>query len=187
MSKLVLASASPRRKQLFGLITADFAVRTAEVDESVCAGLPAPEQCLALAELKANAVFSFRPECTVIGCDTVVALDKKVYGKPADRAEAQSMLRDFSNRRHTVYTGVCIVSQKQRKSFVCETGVDFYALSETEIAAYTDTAEPYDKAGGYGIQGKGALFVRGISGDYYNVMGLPASKLWHELRAMGEL
>lgn len=123
---------------------------------------------------------------TVIGCDTVVAICEEALGKPKDRADAVRMLSMLSGVRHSVFTGVCVKTASGEQTFVSETGVWFYPLSDTEIFAYADTDEPYDKAGAYGIQGKGGLFVEKIEGDYNNVVGLPVSRLMRILRPIFE-
>ena len=117
----------------------------------------------------------------VIGCDTVVVTDNKILGKPKNRSDCFDMLRMLSGRRHYVYTGVCIHYNNAVMSFTEKTEVEFYELSDKKIERYMDTGEPFDKAGGYGIQGKGALLVKGICGDYFNVVGLPVSSLAQKL------
>ena len=185
--KLLLASASPRRRELFKNISEDFETAVADIDESVFDSLPGERRCIATAAAKAEVVFSARPECTVIGCDTVVSLGSKVFGKPVDRDDAARMLRELSGRVHTVYTGVRILSYGCDRTFSERTEVEFYPLSDADIAAYCDTGEPYDKAGAYGIQQRGSLLVHGVNGDYFNVMGLPTARLYRELRELGLL
>ncbi len=179
--ELVLASKSPRRIELLSMTGLPFSVRPAEINESAVTASCPRKLAETLAERKARAAFSSRSE-TVIGCDTVVAVGEEALGKPKDRADAVRMLSMLSGTRHSVFTGVCIKTASGEQTFVCETGVWFYPLSESEIFAYADTDEPYDKAGAYGIQGRGGLFVEKIEGDYNNVVGLPVSRLMRVLQ-----
>lgn len=174
---LILASSSPRRRELMGYITQDFAVVTLPTQEDLPESIPPDKGVEALALRKAKAVAAQHPEDTVIGADTIVVLDGKVFGKPKDAPDAARMLRALSGREHTVYTGVAIVSPKGDTVFSEATAVRFIPLTDREIDAYIATGEPMDKAGAYGIQGRGALLVTGITGDYYNVMGLPVCRL----------
>ena len=183
--KLVLASKSPRRIELLSMTGLPFSVRPADIDESAVSACCPRELAKTLAEKKARAAFLDDSE-TVIGCDTVVAIGEEALGKPKDRADAVRMLSMLSGVRHSVFTGVCVKTASGEQTFVCETGVWFYPLSDTEIFAYADTDEPYDKAGAYGIQGLGGLFVEKIEGDYNNVVGLPVSRLMRILRPIFE-
>lgn len=177
---IILASGSPRRKELLGLITEDFCVRVSDADETLPKGIEPHDAVLQLSRIKAEAV---NDGChTVIGADTVVALDGLILGKPTDEEHAYEMLCTLSGRTHSVFTGVTIRSGTQCVSFYEETAVTFYELSPEEIRSYIATGEPMDKAGSYGIQGKGSLFVKGIQGDYFNVVGLPISRLYRELK-----
>lgn len=182
---LVLASQSPRRRQLMALVAPAFEVDESRVDESALAA-PGPAALAAvLARAKAREVFARRPKDVVIGCDTVVQVDEKLLGKPADAAEATAMLEALSGRRHFVHTGVCICPPgKAAAEFVETTGVDFAPLPKAGIAAYAATPEPYDKAGGYGIQGWAARYITGVQGCFYNVMGLPVAALYKKLTEM---
>lgn len=179
--KLILASASPRRRELMKLITEDFTVVSSDADETLPADIAPLEASEYLARVKAEAVSSEYPEDIVIGCDTTVISGNEILGKPRDRAHAEQLMRELSEKTHTVVTGCAIVSGNKKHSFSVYTDVTFRSLSEAEIIAYISTDEPYDKAGGYGIQGKGALLVEKISGDYFNVVGLPVSRLNYEL------
>lgn len=181
---LILASKSPRRKELLGLITADFEVRAAEVDETLPAGISPKDAVLYLSDIKARAVYNGVD--TVIGSDTVVALDGEIFGKPADDEEAFSMLKKLSGREHSVFTGVTVISPKAKTSFYNETRVKFCKLLDEEIKAYIKTGECRDKAGAYGIQGFGSRFVEGINGDFFNVVGLPVCRLYHTLRNLDD-
>lgn len=174
---LVLASGSPRRRELLGLITQNFTVVASEVDEGAITA-PTPEGLVQkLARAKCLAVAESRPGDVVIGCDTIVEKDGKVYGKPTDAAAAAAMLRALSGQTHRVHTGVCITQGEKREEFVATSLVKFYPLTKGQIAAYAASGEPLDKAGGYAIQGGAALFCEGIEGCYYNIMGLPVSRV----------
>lgn len=184
MSSIVLASQSPRRRELMERITPDFEVCVSQVDEVLPEGITPEESPVYLARLKANDIAQNAPEKTVIGADTVVILDGEVLGKPLDAADAERMLRALSGKVHTVITGCCIKSNGRERCFGESTRVEFYPLSDSEIAAYIATGEPFDKAGAYGIQGYGSLLVKGIEGDFFNVVGLPVGRLKHELDAL---
>lgn len=178
----ILASQSPRRQELLRLITEDFEICAADVDESIGAGASPGEAVMMLARKKAGAVSERYPNDVVIGADTVVALGGKILGKPRDEAGAADMLRMLAGKTHTVFTGVCIIKSGGETTFFEVTEVEFSGMSEDEIMEYVRTGEPYDKAGAYGIQGRASLFIPKISGDYYNVMGLPVSALYRKLR-----
>ena len=172
----ILASGSPRRKELLSLIIPKFEILVSGCEEFVPAGTPAEKVPAILAEQKALAVAELRPEDTVIGSDTVVVLGGKIFGKPKDKADAHAMLRALSGKKHCVYTGVAVAEKGSVRSFVQKTEVEFYELSDETINNYIETLEPMDKAGSYGIQGKGSVLVKGITGDYFNVMGLPVAE-----------
>lgn len=180
--KLILASGSPRRKELLGKLDIPFEVIVSECDETLPDGIPADAAAELLAVRKAAAVAKEHPDAVVIGADTTVLLGDEILGKPEDEADCRRMLYALSGKVHKVITGVAIFWKGHSASFSDETGVQFYSLSDAEIDAYASSAEPYDKAGAYGIQGKGALLVAGITGDYYNVMGLPIARLARQLR-----
>ena len=172
---LILASQSPRRRELLRFITEDFAVKTAEVDETLPDGISPADAVLYLSKIKAQ---PFKNENdTVIGADTVVAIDGEILGKPTDKNEAIAMLEALSGKTHSVFTGVTVIKGNKEESFFCETKVTFYELTKEMIDTYVNTNEPFDKAGAYGIQGYGCLLVEKIEGDYFNVVGLPVSKL----------
>lgn len=173
----ILASGSPRRKELLSLIIPEYEVLVSGCEESVPNGTPAEKVPALLAEQKALAVAKLRPDDTVIGSDTVVVLDGEIFGKPKDEAHAQTMLRALSGKRHFVYTGVAVAEKGSVRSFVQKTEVEFYELSDETIEKYVSTGEPMDKAGAYGIQGRGCVLVKGVVGDYFNVMGLPVAEL----------
>lgn len=170
---LILASKSPRRKELLGLITDNFVIKTADVDEALPKGITPDKAVEYLSKIKAEP-FANGVD-TVIGADTVVSVDGKILGKPADRQEAFEMLKALSGRYHSVFTGVTIIKPESTVTFSAETRVKFFDLTDEEINTYIATGECDDKAGAYGIQGKGALLVEKIDGDYFNVVGLPVS------------
>ena len=189
-NQLILASGSPRRRELLHYIKEDYLVETSDAEES--ASLPAdlaPEEIpMYLARVKAMDVARRHPGSTVIGADTVViSPDGEILGKPRDQTDAALMLRELSGKTHQVVTGVCLCSagengQIREHLFNEITDVTFYPLSEEEIEAYVRTGEPLDKAGAYGIQGYGSLLAQGIRGDFFNVVGLPLARLNRELR-----
>ncbi|MCC8016283.1 MAG: Maf family protein [Clostridiales bacterium] len=179
---LVLASESPRRRELLRLIANDFEVKSSKQDESLPAGISPCNAVIYLSKIKAEPFKSSND--IVIGADTVVAVENKILGKPKDEKDAFEMLSLLSGRQHSVFTGVTIIKGSVVKSFYCRTMVKFYNLSEKEIKSYISCGECLDKAGAYGIQGKGSLLVEKIDGDYFNVVGLPVAKLYRELKAL---
>ena len=162
---IVLASASPRRRELLGSLGLSFEIQPAEGPENTPASGDACGAVRAIALGKARQVAALRPEALVIGADTVVELDGRILGKPADEAEARAMLRALSGRTHRVCTGVAVIGGGEERTHAEVTHVRFRELSEREIAAYAASGEPLDKAGAYAAQGKAALFVEGIEGD----------------------
>jgi len=185
--KIILASQSPRRRELLGQMgIREFTIRPAKGEEDMALALEPRELARKLALDKACeiAVEIGRDEL-VIAADTIVTLDGQVLGKPRSEEEAFQMLRKLSGKTHVVYTGVAVICNNRVVSEAEGTEVCFRALSEEEIRAYIATGEPMDKAGGYGIQGLGALLVEGIRGDYFNVMGLPVCRLGQILRSFG--
>ena len=181
MADIILASASPGRKELMTTAGIDFSVKVADIAEKIPEGAKPYEAVMSLALQKAQAVAADNQDDIVIGADTIVVLDNEILGKPKDKNDAKRMLAELSGKAHSVYTGVAIIKGKKIKSFFDETRVEFYHLSEKEIDCYVETGEPMDKAGAYGIQGRGCLLVKKIDGDYFNVVGLPVSKLYREL------
>ena len=184
---IILASKSPRRRALLEQMgVRDFRILTPDIDEHMDRDLPPAELVRQISLEKAQAVAAQAdPNTVVIAADTVVALDGVVLGKPADKEEAFRMLSLLSGNRHQVYTGLTVLRGEQVFSQWEETAVTFRSLTAEEIEAYIATGEPMDKAGAYGIQGYGALFIQGISGDYYNVMGLPVCRLGQILGQLG--
>ena len=183
--KLVLASASPRRQELLRLLTDDFIICPADADETLPKNLPPEQQIETLALRKAEDVFAKMPDCIVIGADTMVFLDGKPLGKPVDAADAKRMLRLLSGRSHCVITGLAVLSPEGRQIRHRMTDVHFRELTDAEIERYIATGEPMDKAGAYGIQKYGAVFVDGIQGDYFNIVGLPVELLYCMLKDFG--
>lgn len=181
--QLILASQSPRRQELLRLITPDFTVCPADVDEKLIEGAPLSDEVTRLAAAKAQAVAAHSPEAAVIGSDTLVVCDGQALGKPKDETDAKRMLTGLSGRTHEVMTGLALcLPGKPVLTDTVITSVRFAPLSEEEIRAYIRTGEPMDKAGAYGIQGLGARLIAGISGDYYSVMGLPVRRLYERMR-----
>ena len=180
---MILASQSPRRQELIANITQDFRVIVSEAEELLPDGIAPGQVPEYLAVIKAEAVAASHPEEIVIGADTVVILDGEVLGKPRDKDDAARMLRGLSGKAHTVITGCAILGFGRRVTFSESTRVEFYPLSDREIEEYIATGEPFDKAGAYGIQGRGSVLVKRIEGDFFNVMGLPVARLKRELEA----
>lgn len=182
--KLVLASASPRRRELFKLVAEDFQCLSPDIEESFPPDMDVYGVPQYLAQRKAEFISrGLDSDHVVIGCDTGVFIGGKMLGKPRDRKEAFSMLALLSGREHKVITGCCITDGVSTKAFSVCSSVWFYPLSDEDIRSYVDTGEPSDKAGAYGIQGKGSLLVEKICGDYFNIVGLPVSRLARELTA----
>ncbi len=181
---MILASKSPRRIELLKLGGFDFDIIPAVSEETVPNGLMPCEVVLHLANQKATEVSDLYKSDLVIGADTVVALGNVILGKPKDKDDAFRMLKMLSGKLHSVFTGVCIRKGTFTTSFYEKTKVEFYELSDKEIYDYIDTNEPMDKAGAYGIQEKGSLLVKRINGDYFNVVGLPLSRLVRELKSI---
>ena len=182
--KLVLASKSPRRSEILKNAGFDFVIRTADADETIAEGTNPEDAVVMLAARKAMAVERNKDEI-ILGADTVVVLDNKILGKPKDREDAFNMLKSLSGRVHSVFTGVCAISDKGSITFAEETKVEFYSLSDEEINEYIDSNDCYDKAGAYGIQGLASKFIKGINGDYFNVVGLPISSIYEKILKNG--
>lgn len=180
-NNVILASQSPRRKELLKLIFDEFKVIPSNANETVPDDIRIESYCEYLAKLKANDIANENIDSLVIGADTIVVIDDIVLGKPKDREEAINMLSSLSGKTHSVYTGCAIVLGDKTVSFTVKTDVTFYELTKEEIEEYVDSGDCYDKAGGYGIQTKGATLVKEICGDYLNVVGLPVSKLKREI------
>lgn len=187
MEKLILASASERRRRLLDLLGIPFQVVPSQVQEDQELASSPQELVLELAALKANQVARAHPDRWVIGADTVVCIDGQVLGKPQGAAHARRMLQMLQGRLHTVVTGLCVVHVHRALQSRCavSTVVEMQALSAREIDWYISTGEPLDKAGAYAIQGKGAVLIRSIQGSYTNVVGLPLTELILMLRDLG--
>lgn len=185
--KLILASASPRRRELLEKLGLPFSVQPARGEEHITQKNPAAV-VMELSRGKAEEIAATQTEpCIVIGADTVVAKDGEIMGKPQDAADAKRMLRSIAGGSHQVYTGVTLIrtgTQPQSVTFHEKTEVFLYPIPDAELDAYIASGDPLDKAGAYGIQGSFAVHVRGIAGDYYNVVGLPVGRLWQELKKL---
>jgi len=182
--RVVLASQSPRRRDLLDLIGMRHEVRPADIDETVLPGEQPAQHAERLARGKARAIAQRDPDAITIGSDTIVVVDGDILGKPSDEEAARRMLRRLSGREHTVFTAVAVAHGERLASSVEEVRVKFRDLDDATIAAYVATGEPMDKAGAYGIQGYGATIVERIEGDYFAVMGLALGRM---VRLMGEL
>lgn len=192
-SKIILASGSPRRKELLLQIGIVPEIIVSHVEEKITSDIPA-EVVMSLAEQKAVDVAKEMPEGTMIlGSDTVVAADGKILGKPKSHEEAYEMIRRLAGRSHQVYTGVCLVKKGPEGeadtvvSFYDETDVNVSPMTEKEIREYADSEEPMDKAGSYAVQGFFARYIDGLKGSYANVMGLPVHLVYQELKKLGAL
>ena len=186
--RIVLASNSPRRKELLTRLGIPFEVRVMQdIDESYPETIPVSEVALHIAGKKADAYRKVMGEDElIITADTVVIVGEEILGKPTDAADAARMLRALSGRTHQVTTGVCMVARDQDRRFSVTTDVTFKQLTPEEISYYIDTFKPYDKAGAYGIQEWiGCIGVTGLNGSYYNVMGLPIQRIYQVLKALG--
>jgi septum formation protein len=183
--EVILASQSPRRRDLLDLIGITHVVRPADIDESVLPGEAPVPHCERLARTKAATLAAQAPASVVIAADTIVVLDDTILGKPADVTEARATLARLSGRTHTVHTAIAVAHHGQTVSAVESVQVTFRPLTADEIAAYVATGEPMDKAGAYGIQGFGATIVDRIEGDYFSVMGLGLRRLVALLAELG--
>ena len=181
----ILASQSPRRRELLSMLGLDFTIITADIDETMDEALSVEDAVAEVCRKKAEAVGVQNPGQLIVAADTVVVLENRVLGKPRTEEEARDMLRSLSGRHHTVMTAFCLWKDGRADTHVEKTHVHFRALSEEEIAAYVATGSPMDKAGAYGIQDQAGIFVRALEGDYYNVMGLPVCRLAMILRSFG--
>ena len=183
MNRLILASSSPRRKELLNTLGYPFEVIASKADEAIDEKKPLIEEIKRLSFVKALTVFKENKDAVVIGADTVVVCEDEVLGKPADQADAKRMLKKLSGKSHYVITAVTIISKSRSETFAKTATVDFCELSDEEIVRYIATGEPLDKAGAYGIQGYAARFIDKIAGDYYSIIGLPVSALYKKLPA----
>lgn len=184
---VILASKSPRRRELMEYIKTEFEIIPSLKEEVLPEGLDIEDIPAFLAAQKALDIARDRFDSLVIGCDTVVTLGGVIMGKPKDEADAKAMLMRLSGRTHTVISGVCLCYKGRTMTFSEKTDVTFYDLTASEIDPYVASGSPLDKAGAYGIQDSAALFVKKIDGDYYNVVGLPVAKLAKEIKTLIEL
>ena len=185
MTQFILASASPRRKELLTNAGYRFEVIPSTCEETVPEGLSAKDTVEGLAYQKALDVFALHPDKTVLGADTVVCFDGEILGKPKDAADAARMLKLLSGQTHEVRTGFALLSKGVEFVSSEAAMVTFFHLTDAQIDNYIQTGEPMDKAGAYGIQGKGAVLVRSVLGDYFNVVGLPIATVARALASLG--
>lgn len=185
-TSIILASASPRRRELLENARIQFSVIISDIDESAVSFQSPKSYVRTLARLKAEKVAQSHSDQWVLGADTIVTLDDRILEKPNSRTDALEMLRFLNNRTHEVYTGFCLIHHQKEKMIQRQvaTFVTFTHLTDTDLVGYIDTGEPFDKAGGYGIQGMGAFLVKNINGSYTNVVGLPVCEV---LQAMSEV
>ena len=187
--KIILCSGSPRRQELLKLLVPEFEIIKSDADES-CETRDPEKFSAELARRKAQAVWEKldkleHRDAVLVSADTSVWVDGSEFGKPAGREEAYKMIHSLSGRSHEVVTGVCVKDEEKEENFAETTVVHVLPMTEEEIKAYIATPEPYDKAGGYGIQGLFCRYISGIEGDYFNVVGLPVSHLWQALKEFG--
>lgn len=175
--EIILASQSPRRKELLGYITPDFKTIPADIDETIPKGIEPKNYATTMAEEKAKVISEQYPDHIVIGSDTIVALGDEIMGKPKDDQEAVVMISKLSDRHHQVYTSVCLRQGNKVLTKVFTATVSFFELSLQEIEQYVQTGEPFDKAGAYGIQGPASVFVKEVVGDYYAIVGFPIGQV----------
>lgn len=182
MPRVILASKSPRRKEILSLLNIPFEIIVADIDETIDYNNDLVKEIEKLSYRKALAVFENNKDALVIGSDTIVKIDNTVLGKPHTKQKAKEMLRLLSNNTHQVVTGVTILSDDKIETFSSVANVSFYPISEEEIEEYVNSEEPLDKAGAYAIQGLGSKFIKSIDGDYYSIVGLPIGELYHRLK-----
>ena len=182
MTRIILASKSPRRRELMELLKLPFEVIVSDIDEHIDYENDLVKEIESLSYQKAYAVYKDNEDALVIGSDTIVKIGNDALGKPRSIEHARQMLRELSGRTHEVVTGVTIIKDGQVETFSSVAEVTFYPLSDEEIDEYLSTNEPMDKAGSYAIQGDAAKFIRCINGDYYTIVGLPIAELYHRLK-----
>lgn len=185
MSRFILASGSPRRRELLSNAGYTFEIIPSSADETLPEKIAPDDAVKILATKKCEDVLNNNTDAVVIGCDTVVAIDGEILGKPESESDAFAMLSSLSGNTHSVFTGVCIADKNKKEVFCVETKVKFYPLSDETINSYIKTGEPMDKAGAYGIQGLGAVLVESFNGDYYTVVGLPLAECQRVLAKFG--
>lgn len=184
LPKLILASGSPRRSEILNSVGWDFAKHVADIDESERAGETPNDYVVRLASEKAEAVAAAFPDEIVLGADTTVVIDGRIMGKPADMDDARRMLTMLAGNWHEVLTGVAVVQNGTTRSAMQSTKVKFAAMSDSEIAFLAERGDPLDKAGAYAVQAQAALFIEGIEGDYWNVVGLPVSLVYELVKGL---
>jgi len=184
IKNIILASQSPRRRELMLLLNMPFSSENPQIEELIDLNLPLTQAIEKIAIDKATDVFSRHPQSIVIGSDTVVVCDDLILGKPSDDRDAIKMLKLLSGKTHKVITAVCMMSDTEKVVFHSIANVTFYPLEDALIKSYVATSLPLDKAGAYGIQDKGALFIKSIEGDYYTIMGLPIAEVHRRLKLM---
>lgn len=182
MTKIILASASPRRKEIMDLLNIPYEIKIADIDEKINKDNDLVKEIENISYLKALKIFKENKDTVVIGADTIVVVNNEILGKPKSKQEAKQMLEKLQNNFHYVITGVTILSSKQSETFSNVSKVIFNPITSEEIEEYINTNEPMDKAGAYAIQGLGAKFINSIEGDYYAIMGLPISELYKRLK-----
>lgn len=185
MKEFIVASASPRRKEILAMGGFSFRIIPSDCDETITERLSPEETVKILAERKALSVLKNNTDAVVLGCDTVVALGDEILGKPSDRDDAFNMIKALSGEVHRVCTGVCIADKGKTETFVSVAEVEFYELSDETVKSYVETGECDDKAGAYGIQGLGGTLVKSINGDYYAIVGLPYAETVRVLHSFG--
>jgi septum formation protein len=185
MQRLILASSSPRRKELLEMANLPFEILASDIQEHVPENATPEEVVQSLAYQKAKAIADMESDAYVLGADTIVVYNGLILGKPKTEQDAFETLKMLSGHTHEVLTGVAILSSKQEMTFYEQTKVTFWKLTDEEILNYIASGEPMDKAGSYGIQGRGSLFVKRIEGDYFSVVGLPIARTVRELRKLG--
>lgn len=182
MTRIILASKSPRRKELMELLKIPFEIIVSDIDEQIDYNNDLVKEIEKLSYQKASAVYKNNKDALVIGSDTIVKIGNDVLGKPHSLDEARKMLKELSDNTHEVVTGVTIIYKDEIDTFSSVAEVTFYPLSDEEIEEYIHTNEPMDKAGSYAIQGDGAKFIKSINGDYYSIVGLPIAKVYHKIK-----
>lgn len=178
----ILASQSPRRKEILEMLGIDFIIIPAKNETEIPSGLSIEKGVEQVAYLKAKEVFEQNPDSIVLGADTVVVIGNEILGKPKDKNEAFNMLKKLSGKTHQVITGVSLIKKDKTVTFSEIADVTFATLTDKEINDYIETNEPFDKAGSYAIQGKSAKFIKKLNGDFFAVVGLPCQKLYEELK-----
>lgn len=182
MTRVILASKSPRRKQLMDILNIPYEIIVSDAEETIDYNKELKSEIERLSFLKALKVYKDNPDAVVIGADTIVVVDNKVLGKPHDELEASEMLHELQNNKHSVITACTIISSKMSETFSSISDVYFNSMSDEEIEDYIKTKEPMDKAGAYAIQGIGSKFIHSINGDYYAIMGFPIAEVYQRIK-----